>query len=43
MLYEVITRFDARASNQTQANDGERYVTGVCNAMAIEYDAARSG
>jgi len=36
-----IWRFDARASNQTQAADGERYATGVRNAMAIEYNAAR--
>lgn len=36
-----IWRFDARASNQTQANDGERHATGVRNAMAIEYNAAR--
>jgi glucose/arabinose dehydrogenase len=36
-----IWRYDARASNQTQADDGERYATGVRNAMAIEYNAAR--
>jgi glucose/arabinose dehydrogenase len=34
-----IWRYDARASNQTQANDGERYATGVRNAVAIEYNA----
>jgi glucose/arabinose dehydrogenase len=36
-----IWRYDARASNQTQADDGERYATGVRNAVAIEYDAVR--
>jgi glucose/arabinose dehydrogenase len=36
-----VWRYDARASNQKQAEDGERYATGVRNAMAIEYDAAR--
>lgn len=35
-----IWRYDARASNQTQADDGERYATGVRNAVAIEYNAA---
>lgn len=34
-----IWRYDARASNQTQA-DGEHYATGVRNAVAIEYNAA---
>jgi len=34
-----IWRYDARASNQTQADDGERFATGVRNAVAIEYNA----
>jgi glucose/arabinose dehydrogenase len=36
-----IWRYDARASNQTQARDGQRYATGVRNAVAIEYNAAQ--
>jgi len=36
-----IWRYDARATGQTQARDGERYATGVRNAMAIEYNAAQ--
>ncbi|HSG64871.1 MAG TPA: PQQ-dependent sugar dehydrogenase, partial [Gammaproteobacteria bacterium] len=35
-----IWRYDARASGQTQADDGDRYATGVRNAVAIEYNAA---
>ncbi|MDH3420766.1 MAG: PQQ-dependent sugar dehydrogenase, partial [Gammaproteobacteria bacterium] len=34
-----IWRYDARATGQTQAADGERFATGVRNAMAIEYNA----
>ena len=34
-----IWRYDARASNQTQADDGARFATGVRNAVAIEYNA----
>ncbi len=37
-----IWRYDARALNQTQARDGERYATGVRNAVAIEYNATQN-
>jgi len=36
-----IWRYDARGTNQTQADDGSRYATGVRNAVAIEYNAAQ--
>lgn len=36
-----IWRYDAHGSNQTHGDDGERYATGVRNAVSIEYNAAQ--
>lgn len=40
-LHAGVWRFDARATGQTQAASGERYATGIRNAVAIEYNAAQ--